>query len=229
MQGENPLWGAPRIHGELRMLGFDVSQATVSRYMAMLPRSRGQTWKTFLSNHAYGIAAADFLVVPTIRFELLYVFVVLRHACRTIVCLEVTRHPTAEWLAHQIVDAFPWDTAPAYLFRDNDCAYGEVFKRRLRSMGIRDHPTAVRSPWQNGHVERVIGSIRRECLDHLVVRDESHLRRVLKHYVHYYNRDRTHLALRKNTPRGRQIEPSGCITAKPILGGLHHRYARMRF
>jgi transposase InsO family protein len=229
MHGENPLWGAPRIHGELRMLGFDVSEATVSRYMAMLPRRRGQTWKTFLRNHEDCIAAADFLVVPTIRFELLYVLVILRHARRTIAHLAVTRHPTADWIARQIVEAFPWDTAPAYFIRDNDCAYGEIFRRRLRSMGIRDHPTAVRSPWQNGHVERVIGSIRRECLDHMVVRGEAHLHRILASYVRYYNQDRTHLALAKDAPHGRQIERAGSVTANPILGGLHHRYVRIAF
>ena len=139
------------------MLGFDISQATVSRYMAVLPRKRGQTWKTFLRNHTEGIAAADFLVVPTICFELLYLFVVLRHARRTIVHLAVTRRPTAEWIARQITEAFPEDTAPEYLLRDNDCAFGETFQQRLRSMGIRDYPTTVRPPWQNGHVERVIG------------------------------------------------------------------------
>jgi transposase InsO family protein len=229
MHGENPLWGAPRIHGELRMLGFEVSQATVSRYMAMLPRGRGQTWKAFLHNHVDGIAAADFLIVPTIRFELLYVFVILRRARRVIVHLGFTRHPTAEWIARQMIEAFPWDSAPDCLLRDNDCAYGVVFKRCLRSMGIRGHPTSVRSPWQNGHVERVIGSIRRECLDHLVVHGEVHLRQVLENYVRYYNQDRTHLALGKDVPRRRRVERVGRVTAKPILGGLHHRYARTRF
>ena len=170
MYRENPLWGAPRIHGELLMLGFDVSQASVSRYIRMLPRRRGQTWKTFLRYHTEGIASVDFLVVPTIRFEQLYVLVVLR---------------PSEWIARQITEAFPWDTAPDVLMRDNDRSYGRSFKRRIKGMGIRDRPVAIRSPWQNGHVERVIGSIRRECLDHVVVRGEQHLRRILASYAHY--------------------------------------------
>ena len=184
MYRENPLWGAPRIHGELLMLGFDVSQATVSRYIRLLPRQRGQTWKTFLRNHTEGIASVDFLVVPTIRFEQLYVLVVLRHARRQIAHIAVTCHPTSEWIARQITEAFPWDTAPDVLMRDNDRSYGRSFKRRIKGMGIRDRPVAIRSPWQNGHVERVIGSIRRECLDHVVVRGERHLRRILASYAH---------------------------------------------
>ena len=143
--------------------------------------------------------------------------------------IAVTRHPTAEWISRQIVEAFPWDTAPATLMGDNDGAYGHAFRRRLRGMGIRDRPVAVRSPWQNGHVERVIGSIRRECLDHVIVRGEAHLRQILTSYADYYNDDRTHLALRKDAPRRRELERAGRITTRPVLGGMHHRYARMGF
>jgi transposase InsO family protein len=229
MYRENPLWGAPRIHGELLKLGFDVSQATISRYIRVLPRRRGQTWKTFLQNHADGIASVDFLVVPTITFERLFAFVVLGHARRQMVHMAITRHPTAEWIARQIMEAFPWNTAPTMLLRDNDRSYGEVFKRRVKGIGIRDGPVAPRSPWQNGHVERVIGSIRRECLDHVIVRGETHLRRILSSYADYYNDDRTHLALTKDAPRRRPIERSGRVTARPVLAGLHHRYARIGF
>jgi hypothetical protein len=151
------------------------------------------------------------------------------HQRRAIAHIAVTHHPTAEWIARQVVEAFPWDTAPAMLMRDNDGAYGQVFKRRLKGMGIRDRPVGVRSPWQNGHVERVIGSIRRECLDQVVVRGEGHLRRILASYAEYYNVDRTHLALGKDAPRRRAVERVGRIMSRPKLGGLHHRYARMRF
>ena len=229
MYRENPLWGAPRIHGELLKLGFDVSQATVSRYVAMLPRNRGQTWKTFLRNHADGMVSVDFLVVPTIRFERLFAFVVLSHARRQIAHIAVTRHPTSDWIAQQIIEAFPWDTAPEMLMRDNDRSYGKSFKRRLKGMGIRDRPVAVRSPWQNGHVERVIGSIRRECLDHVVVRGERHLHRILSSYADYYNDDRTHLTLSKDVPRRRTVERAGRVISRPKLGGLHNRYARIGF
>jgi transposase InsO family protein len=179
----NRLWGAPRIHGELLKLGIEVAQSTVAKYMAKNGRGRSQTWKAFLHNHAAGIAAMDFLVVPTIGFKLLFVLVILRHQRRRLISLTVTINPTAEWIAHQITDAFPWNEAPAHLIRDRDASYGNAVTRRLAAMGIRDHPTAVRSPWQNGHAERLIGSIRRECLDHIVVFGEAHLRRVLATYT----------------------------------------------
>src|SRR6266852_6220335 len=165
----NPLWGAPRIHGELLKLGIEVAQSTVAKYMGRCRRPPSQSWKTFLRNHAAGIAAMDLLVVPTIGFRLLYVLVILGHHRRRILSFGVTSHPTAEWIARQINDAFPWTEAPRYLIRDRDAVYGRVVTRRLKSMGIRDRPTAPRSPWQNGYVERLIGSIRRECLDHVVV------------------------------------------------------------
>jgi transposase InsO family protein len=222
----NRLWGAPRIHGELLKLGIEVAQSTVAKYMAKNGRGRSQTWKAFLHNHAAGIAAMDFLVVPTIGFKLLFVLVILRHQRRRLISLTVTINPTAEWIAHQITDAFPWNEAPAHLIRDRDASYGNAVTRRLAAMGIRDHPTAVRSPWQNGHAERLIGSIRRECLDHIVVFGEAHLRRVLATYTSYYNELRTHLSLSKDSPDYRPVQRYGQLAARPILGGLHHHYCR---
>jgi transposase InsO family protein len=196
----NRLWGAPRIHGELLKLGFQVAQSTVAKYMVKSGRGRSQTWKTFLRNHAAGIGAMDFLVAPTVGFKLLFVFVILRHERPRLISLSVTANPTAEWIARRITEAFPWDEAPVYLVRDRDASYGHAVTRRLAAMGIRDHPTALWSPWQNGHAERLIGSIRRECLDHIVVFGEGHLRRVLAAYTGYYNECRTHLSLDKDSP-----------------------------
>ena len=227
MSLENPLWGATKMHGELLKLGIRVAQSTVSIYM--VPR-RGrplQTWKTFIHNHAEGIASIDLFVVPTIAFQQLFACLVLGHKRRQLLWFAVTRNPTAEWLARQITEAFPWDTAPKYLVRDNDRAFGAAFKARVRAMGIRDRPTSFRSPWQNGHVERLIGSTRHECTDHMIVFNEEHLRRILSKYASYYNEVRTHLALRKDAPCARPIERFGDIIAQPILGGLHHRYARI--
>jgi transposase InsO family protein len=175
----NRLWGAPRIHGELLKLGFEVAQSTVAKYMTRSGRGSSQTWKTFLHNHAAGSGAMDFLVVPTVGFRLLFI---LRHERRRLISLSVTDHPTAEWIARQITDAFPWEEAPDYMIRDRDRCYGHTVIKRLSAMGIRDHPIAPRSPWQNGHAERLIGSIRRECLDHIVVFGEAHLRRILAAY-----------------------------------------------
>jgi transposase InsO family protein len=227
MSFENPLWGAPKIHGELLKLGIEVAQSTVSIYM--VPR-RGrplQTWKTFVRNHVEGIASIDLFVVPTISFEQLFAFLVLGHRRRRLLWTAVTRNPTAEWLARQITEAFPWDSAPEYLIRDNDRAFGGVFKARVRAMGIRDRPTSFRAPWQNGYVERLIGSIRRECTDHLIVVNAEHLQRILAKYATYYNEVRTHVSLGKDAPDTRPIERFGDIGAHPILGGLHHRYARI--
>jgi len=227
MSFENPLWGAPHIHGELLKLGFDVAQSTVSKYMVPRRGRPSQTWKTFLRNHADGIASIDLFVVPTIAFEQLFAFLVLGHGRRQLLWFAVTRHPTAEWLARQITEAFPWDKAPAYIVRDNDRAFGSVFRRRIQAMGIRDRPTSFRSPWQNGHVERLIGSIRRECTDHLIVLNEEHLRRILAKFSAYYNGWRPHVSLGKYAPDGRPIDRFGDIVAHAILGGLHHRYARI--
>ena len=227
MSSENVFWGAPRIHGELLKLGFTVAQSTVAKYMTRRPAGDGgQTWKTFLRNQAEGIASIDLLTVPTVWFEQLYVCVVLSHARREIAILTVTGHPTALWLAQQLREAFPWDSAPKILIRDNDAKFGRTFRRRVHAMGIRDHPTSFRSPWQNGYAERVIGSIRRECLDHLIIVNEDHLRRVLSTYFSYYNTARTHRSLAKDAPIHRQIERVGPISSHDILGGLHHRYAR---
>ena len=224
---ENPLWGAPRIHGELLMLGFEVAQSTVSKYMVRGRTPPSQTWKTFLRNHAEAIAAIDMCVVPTVTFERLFAFLVLGHGRRQLLWVEVTSHPTAEWLARQITEAFPWVSAPTYLLRDNDRAYGHVFMRRVSAMGIRDRPISPGSPWQNGHAERLIGTLRRECLDHVVIIGTRHLRRVLASYAGYYNQARTHLALQKDAPLRRIVQRSGRITVIPILSGLHHQYVRM--
>jgi transposase InsO family protein len=227
MSQENPLWGASRIHGELLMLGFQVAQSTVSKYMARGRRPPLQSWRTFLRNHADVIAAIDMCVVPTVSFERLFAFLVLGHSRRQLLWFEVTRHPTAEWLARQITEAFPWGSAPVYLVRDNDRAYGQVFTGRIRAMGIRDRPISPRSPWQNGIAERFIGTLRRECLDQMVIFGEAHLRRVLAAYAHFYNQTRPHLALQKDAPLRRAIQRVGTVIAIPLLGGLHHQYARI--
>ena len=227
MSNANPLWGAPRIHGELLKLGIDVGQTTVAKYMAKRRRPPSQGWKTFLSNHADGIASMDLFVVPTISFRLLYGLLILQHGRRQILWLGVTAHPTAEWIARQLTEAYGWKAAPRYLVRDRDAVYGDVFIQRLRAMGIRDRPTAARSPWQNGYAERLIGSIRRECVDNVVVFGERHLVHLLKSYQRYYNGVRTHLSLNKGAPVTRAVQAVGSIVAKPLLGGLHHQYVRI--
>jgi transposase InsO family protein len=230
MNAANPLWGAPRSHGELLKLGFEVSQATVAKYMV---RRRGgmpsQNWRSFLRNHAQGIAAIDTFVVVSTSFRLLYVMIILTHDRRKIVRFDVTEHPTAAWLSRQLTEAFPWDTAPRYLLRDRDASYGSDFCNRVEAMGITEVVTAPRSPWQNPFVERVIGSIRRECLDHIVIFNQRHLRRVLSSYTDYYHRTRTHLSLDKDCPDSRPIMPRkiGKVVAIPKVGGLHHRYERL--
>src|SRR6516165_5037932 len=227
MSEENPLWGAPRIHGELLKLGFRVAESTVSKYMIRRRGPPSQTWRTFLRNHAETIAAIDLCVVPTLTFECLFAFLVLGHGRRQLLWFAVTRHPTAEWLAQQIVEAFPWNTAPTYLVRDNDRAYGQAFTNRIRAMGIRDRPISPRSPWQNPYAERLIGTLRRECVDHVLIFGEQHLRRILALYSSYYNQTRTHLALRKDAPLRRAVQGSGTIITTPILFGLHHHYGRI--
>ena len=227
MSVQNPLWGAPRIHGELLKLGFELAQSSVAKYMVKRRGPPSQGWRTFLHNHAPDVAAMDLFVVPTIGFNLLYAFVIIRLDRRDLVWINVTTNPTAEWIAHQITEAFPWDEAPRYLVRDRDRIYGAIVTRRLRAMGIRDKPTASASPWQNGFAERLIGSIRRECLDHVIVFGEAHLRRVLKSYARYYNETRTHLALDKDAPLSRAVKRAGRILCRPVLGGLHHEYVRI--
>jgi transposase InsO family protein len=224
---ENPLWGAPRIHGELLMLGFNVAQSTVSKYMMRRRKPPSQSWKTFLRNHAEAIAAIDMCVVPTVTFERLFAFLVMGHGRRQLLWVEVTSHPTAEWLARQITEAFPWLSAPTYLVRDNDGAYGHVFMRRVSAMGIRDRPISPGSPWQNGYAERLIGSVRRECLDRVLIFGEAHLRQILTMYASYYNETRTHLSLDKDAPLPRAVQRCGTIVATPILSGLHHQYVRI--
>src|SRR6476660_2280937 len=187
MSAENPLWGAPRIHGELLKLGFEVAQSSVAKYMLRRCGPPSQGWCTFLRNHAPDIAAMDLFVVPTNGFDLHYVLVIVRLDRGDLVWVNVTANPTAEWVARQITEAFPWDEAPRHLIRDRDRIFGSVVTRRLRAMGIRDKPTAPASPWQNGFAERLIGSIRRECVDHIIVLGEMHLRRVVKSYARYYN------------------------------------------
>jgi transposase InsO family protein len=227
MNVENPLWGAPRIHGELLKLGFEVAQSSVAKYMVKRRRPPGQGWRTFLCNHAPDIAAMDLFVVPTIGFDLLYAIVIVRLDRRDLVWINVTATPTAEWVARQITEAFPWNEAPRYMIRDRDRIYGNVVTRRLRAMGIRDRPITPASPWQNAFAERLIGSIRRECVDHVIVLGEAHLRRVLKSYARYYNETRTHLALDKDAPLSRTVKRAGRILCRPLVGGLHHEYARI--
>ncbi len=227
MSIDNPLWGAPRIHGELLKLGFEVAQSSVAKYMVKRRGPPSQGWRTFLRNQAPEIAAMDLFVVPTIGFDLLYAFIIVRLDRRNLVWINVTTSPTAEWIARQLTGAFPWDEAPRYLIRDRDRIYGAVVTRRLRAMGIRDKPTAPASPWQNGFAERLIGSIRRECLDHLIVLSEVHLRRILQTYAGYYNDIRTHWSLNKDAPISRPVQRSGIIKSHALLGGLHHHYVRV--
>jgi transposase InsO family protein len=229
MSSANPLWGAPRIHGELLKLGIEVSQATVAKYMVRRRGAPSSTWHGFLRNHAQGIAAIDMFVVASASFRLLYVMIILAHDRRTIVSTGVTEHPTAAWLSRQVTEAFPWDTAPRYLLRDRDASYGSEFCSRVEAMNITEVITAPRSPWQNAYVERVIGSIRRECLDHIVIFNERHLRRVLSSYIDYYQRTRTHLSLDKDCPDSRPIQHRsvGRVVAVPQVAGLHHRYERI--
>ena len=223
----NPLWGSPRIHGELLKLGFDIGQTSVAKYMAGRRGPPSQGWKTFLHNHADGIAAMDLFVVPTISFRLLYGLLIMGHGRRHILWFGITAHPSAEWIANQLTAACGWEQVPRYLIRDRAAAYGEVFVGRVRSLGIRDRPTSPRSPWQNGYAERLIGSIRRECLDHIVVLGKRHLRHVQQCYMNYYHEVRTHLSLDKDAPTRRLTQTAGNITRRSILGGLHHQYVRI--
>ena len=228
MSLENPLWGAPRIHGELLKLGFAVAQSSVAKYMARRSSDpSGQSWATFVRNHAPQIAAMDLFVAPTIGFDLLYALIIVQLDRRELVWVNVTAHPTAEWIARQITEAFPWNEAPRYLIRDRDRTYGSVVRRRLRAMGIRDKPISAGSPWQNCFAERLIGSIRRECVDHLVVFGEQHLRRVLRSYALYYNEARTHRSLNKDAPLSRPVQSTGRIVSHALVGGLHHQYVRI--
>ena len=231
MASENPGWGSPRIHGELLKLGIRVAQSTVSKLMPSPRRPSGppsQTWRAFLRNHLFAAAAMDFFVIPTATFQLLYGFVVLEHGRRRIRHIAVTAHPAAEWVSQQLREAFPWDSAPRFLHRDNDGIYGKLVIASIKAMGIEDVPSAPRSPWQNPYCERVVGTLCRELLDNVIILGEAHARRLLKEYVEYYNGSRTHLSLAKDAPGERAVDlPSaGPVRATPVLGGLHHRYFR---
>ncbi len=228
MSQENPGWGAPRICSELLLLGHDVTERTVAKYMVRSRQSPSQTWRTFLDNHVPSIAACDFFTVPTATFRVLYVFIVLRHDRRQVVHFNITTNPYAQWTAQQIINAFPYEEAPRFLLRDRDGIYGDYFKDRIKSMDIDEVPTAPRSPWQNPYAERIIGSIRRECLNHKIVLNEVHLQRILTLYFAYYHDVRPHLSLNRNSPTPREVEPpcQGKVVSTPQVGGLHHRYYR---
>jgi transposase InsO family protein len=229
MSQANPLWGAPRIHGELLKLGITVAQRTVSKYMMRPPRrSTNQTWTTFLRNHLGQMVSVDFLTVPTLKFQVLYVFVVLSHARRRILHFNVTAHPSARWTAQQLREAFPFASPPKYLLRDRDSIYGLEFQHVLQALEVEQLRIAPRSPWQSPYVERFIGSLRRECLDHVVVLNRSHLHQLVQSYLAYYHGGRTHLGLAKEAPEPRRVQPpeEGKIVALPEVGGLHHRYER---
>ena len=227
MSKANSLWGAPRIHGELLELGIEVSQATVSKYMVRHRKPPSPSWRAFLNNHAKDLVSIDFFTVPTVTFNVLFVFVVLARDRRRVVHFNVTESPGAKWTAQQIVEAFPWDTAPRYLLRDRDGVYGREFTSRVDHMSIKEVKTAPRSPWQNPFVERLVGTLRRECIDHVIVVGENHLRRILRDYLVYYHNCRTHLSLEKDSPKPRKVESpdQGKIVEFPMVGGLHHRYS----
>lgn len=227
MSRANPLWGAPRLHGELLKLGIAVAQSTVAQYMTRYRRPPSQTWRTFLANHASQVMAADFLVVPTATYRLLFVLVILAHDRRRVVHVAVTDHPTSAWTAQQLRNAFPYNAGPAYLVHDRDGAFAGLAPT-LAAMHIQELVTAPRSPWQNAYVERFMGSLRRECLDHVIVFSAGGLERIVRSYVAYYMRARTHLGLNKDSPTSRAVRPPaiGRIVAHPEVNGLHHRYDR---
>jgi putative transposase len=228
MSRENPLWGAPRIHGEMLKLGIDIGETSVAKYMARRRKPPSQTWRTFLENHVKTMVSIDFFTVPTIRFQVLYVFLVLAHDRRRVVHFNVTAHPTAEWTAQQLREAFPFDQTPKYLLRDRDGVFGGEFRQQVANLGMEEVLSAPRSPWQRAYVERIIGTMRRECLDHVIVFNEASLYRRVKSFVAYYHASRTHLSLAKDSPEPRSVQPqaSGAIVAIPQVGGLHHRYER---
>jgi transposase InsO family protein len=230
MVAENPTWGAPRIHGELKMLGFDISERTVLRWMRKAPRDPepAKRWAAFLHNHRELIAAMDFFTVPTLSFGVLYCFFVIAHDRRRILHFNITKHPTSAWVVQQLREAFPYDSAPKYLIFDREHTFhGEVLET-VEGLGVIPVRTAVRSPWQNGVAERFVGNCRRDALDHVIVLNERHLKRLMAEYLRYYHDDRTHLGLEKSTPAGRKMwtNPTGYrkVISMPRLGGLHHRY-----
>ena len=228
MSCNNSGWGAPRIHGELLKLGIVITEPTVAKYMVRPRKPPSQTWRTFLENHVKNMVSIDFFTVPTIRFQILYVFLVLAHDRRRILHFGVTAHPTAEWTTQQLREAFPWDKTPRYLLRDRDRIFGHEFVEQVKAMGIKQVLSAPRSPWQRAYIERLIGSIRRECVDHMIVFGERSLHRALTAYASYYHDWRTHLALGKDAPQPRRIQPSaeGNVVEIREVGGLHHHYER---
>jgi len=228
MWAVNPTWGSPRIRDELAKLGLEVSTATIRKYRPKSGRRLSQSWRTFLRNHAGEIAAMDFFVVPTVTFRLLDVLVVMNHERRKIVHFNITEAPTATWTAQQIVNAFPYDTAPKYLLRDRDAIFGSLFVQPIEGMGIQQKLISPRSPWQSPYVERLVGSIRRECLDHVLVFNERQLRQILESYFEYYHRVRPHRSLSHDSPIPRPVESPQCgnVVELPLVGGLHHRYLR---
>jgi len=224
----NPTWGSPRIVAELQKLGIHIAKSTVEKYRPKLHKPTSASWCTFLKQHMRDTVAIDFFTVPTARLRVLFVLVVLAHDRRRVVYFNVTEHPTAEWTAQQLVEAFAWESPPKYLLRDRDAIYGNRFRKCLRGLGVKDRPSAPRSPWQNPYVERVIGSIRRECLDHVIVLNERHLKRVLRGYFAYYHEWRPHRSLEMDSPHGRPVHPpeQGEIIEFPTAHGLHHYYLR---
>jgi putative transposase len=230
MANANPLWGAPRIHGELAMLGIDLAESTVAAYMPKRrrPPAPSASWPSMARLHLEATSGMDFFTIPTATFGVLYGFIVIDHASRALQRVNVTAHPTAEWTKQQLREAFA-DHAPVRLHRDNDRIYGDVVKKLIEDFGIEDHPSAPRSPWQNPYAERVIGSVRRELFDHVIVLNEVHARRLLREYQRYYNHSRTHLSLDKDSPMGRRRQKAtggDRIIAIPEVFGLHHRYER---
>jgi hypothetical protein len=217
----NVTWGSPRIRSELKMLGIDVAQSTVERYMVKRPKPASPTWRAFLANHVGCLASIDFFTVPTVRHRVLFVFVVLAHLRRRVLHFGITEHPTAEWTSRQIIEAFPWDTAPRYMIRDRDSIYGDIFRGRVKAMGTKEVLIAPRSPWQSPFVERLIGSIRRDVLNHVVVLGERHLHRVLKSYFAYYHGARCHMALDGDAREHRDVQPPvmGKVIELPEAGG----------
>jgi transposase InsO family protein len=230
MVAENPTWGAPRIHGEIKILGFDISERTVLRWMRKAPRNPepAKRWMAFLNNHREAIAAMDFFTVPTLTFEVLYCFFIISHDRRRILHFNVTRHPTSAWVIQQLREAFPYDTAPRYLIFDRGSCFNAEMIDAVKSFGIQPKRTSYRSPWQNGVAGRWVGSYRRDLLDHVIVLNQRHLKSIMKKYICYYHDDRTHLALAKGTPAGRDSEKNSVagrkVVSMPRLGGLHHRY-----
>ena len=228
MWTSNPMWGKPRIQAELRKIGIEVSDSTVSRYRPPRGSPPSHSWRAFLDNHLADIVAMDFFVVPTVTFRVFYVLLVMSHDRRRILHFNLMTSPSARWTAQQVTEAFPYDTAPRYLLHDRDRTFAAECSQRVLSMGIEEVLTAPASPWQNSYCERLIGSIRRECLDHVIILSERHLRRVLHSYASYYHASRTHRSLDDDCPDPRPVEPPemGDVIALAQVGGLHHRYAR---